>query len=99
MLNGPKIVESNKLALDVQSHIMKNIKSGYPDAKNGGARPAPFYVLVGASRPSILIEVGYITNTKERTRLFTNDYQDRIAEGVAEGVNRYLDNREKELGG
>ena len=98
VLNGPKIVESNKLALDVQKNIMKKIKRRYPDAKNGGARPAPFYVLVGASRPSILVEVGYITNTKERQRLFTSDYQERIAEGIVEGVSKYLDNRKKETG-
>ena len=98
VLNGPKIVESNKLALDVQTQIMKKIKPRYPDAKDGGARPAPFYVLVGASRPSILVEVGYITNSKERERLFTSDYQERIVEGIVEGVNRYLDNRKKEIG-
>ena len=98
VLNGPKIVESNKLAIDVQRNIMKRVKSKYRDAKDGGVRPAPFYVLVGASRPSILVEIGYITNTKERARLFTSDYQERIAEGIVEGVNRYLDNRERELG-
>jgi N-acetylmuramoyl-L-alanine amidase len=98
VLNGPKIVESNKLAIDVQRNIMKRIKSKYPDAVNGGVRPAPFYVLVGASRPSILVEVGYITNPKERKRLFDEDYQERIAEGIVQGVNRYLDNRERELG-
>jgi len=98
VLNGPKIVESNKLALDVQKNIMREVKSRYPDAKNGGARPAPFYVLVGASRPSILVEVGYITNTKERQRLFTSDYQKRIVNGIVEGTNNYLDNRKKETG-
>ncbi|SFZ97967.1 N-acetylmuramoyl-L-alanine amidase [hydrothermal vent metagenome] len=98
VLNGPKIVESNKLAIDVQREIMGQVKRKYSDAKNGGVRPAPFYVLVGASRPSILIEVGYITNTKERTRLHTSDYQNRIARGVANGVTKYIDNRNKEIG-
>jgi len=98
VLNGPKIVESNKLAIDVQRSIVKRVKRKYPDAIDGGVRPAPFYVLVGASRPSILVEVGYITNPKERKRLFDEDYQERIAEGIVEGVNRYLDNRERELG-
>jgi N-acetylmuramoyl-L-alanine amidase len=98
VLNGPKIVESNKLAIDVQKNIMRNVKSKYPDAKSGGVRPAPFYVLVGASRPSILVEIGYITNSKERKRLADPDYQERIAEGIVQGVNRYLDNRERELG-
>jgi N-acetylmuramoyl-L-alanine amidase len=98
VLAGPKVIESHKLAIDVQNHIMKSVKSDYPDVKDGGAKPAPFYVLVGASRPSILVEVGYITNSKERKRLTDPDYQERIAEGIVQGVNRYLDNRERELG-
>jgi len=98
VLNGPKIVESNKLAIDVQNGMVRQIKSRYKDAKNGGVRPAPFYVLVGASRPSILVEVGYITNSKERRRLFSSDYQKRIAKGIVEGVSRYLDNRKADMG-
>lgn len=98
VLNGPKIIQSHKLAIDVQKNMMKNLNSEYDDVKDGGVRPAPFYVLVGASRPSILIEVGYLTNPKERERLFTSDYQEEIVEGIVEGVNRYLDNRKRELG-
>ena len=98
VLNGPKIIESNKLAIDVQGQMVKHVRSGYSDVKNGGVRPAPFYVLVGASRPSILIEVGYLTNPKERKRLFTNDYQERIAKGIVAGTTRYIDNRKRELG-
>jgi len=98
VLNGPKIIESNKLAIDVQTNIVGNLKNHYQDVKNGGVRPAPFYVLVGASRPSILVEVGYITNNKERARLFTSDYQERIAKGIVAGATRYIDNRKKELG-
>ncbi len=98
VLNGPKIIESNKLAIDVQRHIMKSLREEYADTKNGGAKPAPFYVLVGASRPSILVEVGYITNTKERHRLFSSEYQKRIAEGIVKGAGHYLDNRKREMG-
>ena len=98
VLNGPKIIESNKLAIDVQGNIMAYLKGGYSDVKNGGVRPAPFYVLVGASRPSILVEVGYITNNKERARLHTPDYQERIAKGIVAGATRYIDNRKRELG-
>ena len=98
VLNGPKIIQSHKLAIDVQQNIMKNLNGDYNDVKDGGVRPAPFYVLVGASRPSILVEVGYITNSKERQRLFTSNYQELISEGIVEGVNRYLDNRKREVG-
>lgn len=98
VLNGPKIIESNKLALDVQSRIIANLRAKYRGVKDGGVRPAPFWVLVGASRPSILVEVGYISNPRERRRLFTPDYQERIAKGIAEGIRRYLYNHKKELG-
>ena len=97
VLNGPKIIESHKLAIDVQRNMVKNLKSEYKAVKDGGVRPAPFYVLVGASRPSILVEVGYITNPKERKRLFTDEYQEEIVEGIVTGVGRYLDNRKREI--
>ncbi len=98
VLNGPKIIQSHKLAIDVQNGMMRKLNSRYKGVKNGGVRPAPFYVLVGASRPSILVEVGYLTNTKERKRLFTSNYQEYIVKGIVEGVGRYIDNRKKELG-
>lgn len=97
VLNGPKIVESHKLAIDVQREMLKKMKGEYRGVKDGGVRPGPFYVLVGASRPSILVEVGYLSNTKERQRLFDTDYQNAIAKGIASGIGRYLDNRKKEI--
>lgn len=97
VLNGPKIIESNKLAIDVQRRIMSNVHRIYKDVKDGGVRHAPFYVLVGASRPSILVEVGYISHKTERKRLFTSRYQKRIAKGIAEGLDAYLNNRKKEI--
>jgi len=97
VLNGPKIVQSNKLAIDVQKRILTNVHSRYRDVKDGGVRSAPFWVLVGASRPSILVEVGYISHPRERKRLFTPSYQELIAKGIAEGVNTYLHNRKKEI--
>ncbi|OQX49715.1 MAG: N-acetylmuramoyl-L-alanine amidase, partial [Epsilonproteobacteria bacterium 4484_20] len=97
VLNGPKIVQSNKLAIDVQRRIMTNLHLYYSGVKDGGVRHAPFWVLVGASRPSILVEVGYISHPRERKRLFTPKYQELIAKGIAEGIDRYLGNRRKEI--
>ena len=98
VLSGPKIIQSHKLAIDVQNNMIKQLSRNYKGVKNGGVRPAPFYVLVGASRPSILVEVGYITNPKERKRLFTPAYQKHIARGIVAGVSRYIDNRKQEVG-
>ncbi len=97
VLSGPKIVQSNKLAIDVHRRIMTNLHSRYNGVKDGGVRHAPFWVLVGASRPSILVEVGYISHPAERKRLFMPRYQELIAKGIAEGVDNYLENRKKEI--
>jgi N-acetylmuramoyl-L-alanine amidase len=97
VLTGPKIVQSNKLAIDVQSSIMKNLRTKYTGIVDKGVKHAPFYVLVGASRPSILVEVGYISHAWERKRLFTSKYQELIAKGIADGIDNYLRNRKKEI--
>ena len=97
VLTGPKIVQSNKLAIDVQRRMITNLHKHYKNVRDGGVRHAPFWVLVGASRPSILIEVGYISHPRERKRLFTSRYQELIVKGIAEGVDNYLINRKKEI--
>ncbi len=97
VLNGPKIVESNKLAIDIHRHMMANARAQYRDIKDGGVRHAPFYVLVGASRPSVLIEVGYISHNVERSRIFNPSYQARLSRGIVDGVESYLKNRRKEI--
>ena len=97
VLSGPKIVESNKLAIDVHRRMITNVRTKYKGVKDGGVRHAPFWVLVGASRPSILVEVGYISHPKERKRLFQAQYQKLIVKGIAEGIDNYLRNRKKEI--
>ena len=97
VLSGPKLVQSHKLAIDIQKKVIHNLRRGYKGVNNGGVKPAPFWVLVGAQMPSVLVEVGYITNPRERQRLFTPSYQDRLARGIAEGVKSYLINHEKDI--
>ena len=97
VLSGPKIVESNKLAIAVHRRMITNVRTKYKGVRDGGVRHAPFWVLVGASRPSILVEVGYISHPKERKRLFQSSYQELIVKGIAEGIDSYLQNRRKEI--
>jgi len=97
VFTGPKIQLSNRLALDVQRGILTSLRKKYKGVKDNGVRGAPFYVLVGAEMPAILVEVGYMSNPKERKRLFSPDYQERIADGIVKGIIRYLKNREREL--
>ncbi len=97
VFTGPKIQLSNRLAIDVQKGVLSSLRTKYKGVKDNGVRGAPFYVLVGAEMPAILIEVGYMSNPKERKRLFNPDYQEKIAEGIVKGIINYLRNREREL--
>ena len=97
VFTGPKIELSKRLAIDVQRNITHTLRTSYQDIKNGGAKGAPYYVLVGAQMPAILIEVGYLSNPMERKRLTDPNYQKRLANGVVKGIINYLKNREKEI--
>ncbi len=65
VLNQSKITASNKLAIDVQQNMLYTLQQRYKDTVDGGVREGPFWVLVGAQMPSILIEVGYISHPTE----------------------------------
>ncbi len=89
VMNREKIIQANKMALDIQQGILKSIRKKYRII-DGGVREAPFWVLVGAQMPAILIETGYITNPTEGTRLFNFQYQNLLAKGIADGVDNYF---------
>ncbi|MBE0491889.1 MAG: N-acetylmuramoyl-L-alanine amidase [Sulfurospirillum sp.] len=89
VFNREKIIAANKLALDVQQGMINQLQKNYK-ITDGGVREAPFWVLVGAQMPSILIEVGYITNPTEAQRLFESQYQKLLAKGVADGIDSYF---------
>ena len=69
VFNREKIVLSNKLAIDIQANMLGSVKKKY-EVDDGGVREAPFWVLVGATMPSVLIEIGYITNPDESDKMF-----------------------------
>ena len=96
-LTHSKIILSNKLAIDIQRNVLHNLRSRYKGVIDGGVRSAPFWVLVGAEMPAILIETGYITHPTEKRRLYNSKYQDLLAKGIAEGIVRFLANREREF--
>ena len=89
VMNRAKIIQANKMALDVQQGILKSLRKKYK-VVDGGVREAPFWVLVGAQMPAILIETGYITNPTEAVRLFNYQYENLIAKGIANGVDNYF---------
>ncbi|MCR8678579.1 MULTISPECIES: N-acetylmuramoyl-L-alanine amidase family protein [Campylobacter] len=88
-LNREKIIASNKLAIDVQSNLLGAVKSKFK-VVDGGVREAPFWVLVGALMPAVLIEAGYITHTNDHKLLSDKNYTNKIALGIANGIDDYF---------
>ena len=89
-LNSHNIVASNKLAIDLQRGMLSSLKKSYNNVKDGGVREGPFWVLVGAQMPSVLVEVGFITHPREAKRLVNSKYQRKLALGLANGIERYF---------
>ena len=89
-LNSQRLLASNKLAIDVQSGMLINARKLYKTTLDGGVREGPFWVLAGALMPSILIEVGYMTNENDLKRLQTKEYQNALAKGIADGIDGYF---------
>ncbi len=87
---GSKLEESLLLANYVQKGILGELKLGRSYDK--GVRQAPFYVLVGARMPSILIETGFLSNKNDAARFKSSRNLDKYAEGISKGVFQYIEN-------
>lgn len=85
MLNS-KLEESLMLAKYVQNDFVATTSD-----KHLGVKQAPFYVLVGAKMPSILIECGFISNPVTANLYTTETYKDRMAEGIFKGLLKYIE--------
>jgi N-acetylmuramoyl-L-alanine amidase len=78
------------LAENMQIHL--NELTGTRDR---GVRQAPFRVLMGATMPSILVEVGFISNPDEETRLRSTEYRSRVAQAMANAIYDFLADLER----
>ena len=91
LMQNAKINESSRLAGYVQSAMVGHLKNKrYSRIKSKGVKQAPFYVLLGAQMPSILIETGFISNSRECKRLVSTKFQERLAEGIIKGIRNYI---------
>jgi N-acetylmuramoyl-L-alanine amidase len=85
-----KLNDSAHLADEVQKALHKKAHAHFSDVKNLGVKQGPFYVLVGATMPSILVETAFLSNPQEEARLKDPAYRDLTAEGILDGVRAYI---------
>lgn len=91
LMQNAKINESSRLAGHVQTALCNCLKKNkYSRINNKGVKQAPFYVLLGAQMPAILIETSFISNPKECKRLINSKYQERLCEAIVNGIKKYI---------
>ncbi len=91
VLNNEKITESRELAGRVQNSLSSELYTSAKDPRNRGVKTAPFYVLLGAQMPSVLVEVAYLTNRKDAELLGDGAFRQKVAESISAGIRRYQD--------
>lgn len=88
ILKYSKLEESVSLAGSVQSNLVKSVNAS--KKQNLGVKQAPFYVLVGATMPAILVETGFISNSEDASKLKSSAYRKKVAKGIYEGLKEYI---------
>ena len=87
-----KASEAASLAKMIDAQTVADLDSGLGMNVNAlGAKMGPFYVLVGAHMPAVLVECGFMSNPAEAARLESPSYQDLLARGIATSVADYFD--------
>ena len=84
MAQSEHLEESYQQALLIQDYLVSST-----GARDRGVKQANFFVLRGAFMPSVLLELGYITNTKEEKKITDNAYQDKLANAIFKGIRDF----------
>lgn len=90
LMRTAKVNESSLLATHIQDSLTSTLNARYKDVRGNGVKQAPFYVLVGAQMPCVLVEVSFISNPEEEARLRDDAYIREIVDGITAGVKGYM---------
>jgi N-acetylmuramoyl-L-alanine amidase len=84
-----KVDESREFAARIQSSLYSMSARSAAPTRDRGIRKAPFIVLIGASMPSVLAEIGFISNPRDEAMMKRAEYRQKIAEALYKGVAGY----------
>lgn len=80
-----RTISSKRLAEAILPSLIRRT-----NAHSRGVKKGNYYVLRESAMPAIIIEGGFISNPQECALLKTVTYQDQIARGIADGIDRYF---------
>ena len=86
-----KLDESREFAGRIQTSLFSFSSRNVAGQKNRGVKKAPFVVLIGANMPSVLAEIGFVSNPREEALLKKSDYRQKLADALYRGISRYAD--------
>lgn len=84
-----KVEESRQFAAKVQAALYAASLKANARTRNRGVKKAPFVVLIGASMPSVLAEIGFVSNPRDEALFQRGDYRQKLAEGLYRGILQY----------
>ncbi len=85
-----KVEESREFASRVQTALYTlSAKTTDARSKDRGVKRAPFVVLIGASMPSVLAEIGFVSNAHDESVMRREEYRERTAEALFKGISNY----------
>ncbi len=84
-----KLEESREFAGFVQRELSREWRRLNVTSRDRGVKKAPFVVLIGASMPSVLAEIGFLSNPRDEELMKSSEHRDRLAEALYRGVERY----------
>ncbi len=91
IMKNSKITESSRLAGFVHNSLSKDMEGAQKSSfKNLGVKQAPFYVLIGAEMPAILVEIAFITNKMDSKNLNSEKFLSSVADDIVLGVQSYI---------
>jgi len=93
IMQNSKINESSRLANQVHQSILSQAEAdnqNYAKIKDLGVKQAPFYVLIGAQMPAVLLEIAFISNAKDAKNLTNPNFINMLTREIAEGIKSYI---------
>lgn len=76
---------SRTFARIIHNHVVE--ATGFNDRN---VQKEDFYVLKKNKVPAVLLELGFLSNSEEESIMFTEQFQDRVAEAIVAGIEEYL---------
>jgi N-acetylmuramoyl-L-alanine amidase len=84
-----KLEESRDFASSIQTSLYELYRRSNSKARDRGVKKAPFVVLIGAAMPSVLAEVGFISNPVEERLMKISERRQKLAEALYQGLSKY----------